>query len=263
MSGVSGTKEWSSSSENFQVGCEHGCLYCYARASMLRFGRIRDATDWGTPVLNQKKLRRKAFGFREGVVMIPTTHDLTPRNIDVAIPYICKLLKAGNKLLIVSKPHFDCVIKMGVAFEEYKNQILFRFTIGSTNDTVLKFFEPGAPSFQERFEALKWAHSHEFATSVSSEPYFDATIIDLVPMLAPYITDAHWLGLLRKPELRIDTRKWGPKEWAMLESVKSVQDSESVHMLYNTFKDNDKVKWKDSIKKVIGLPAPEEAGLDI
>ena len=33
--------------------------------------------------------------------------------------------------------------------------------------------------------------------------------------------------------------------------------------LYNRLCTNSKVKWKDSIKKVVGIVAPEVAGLDI
>lgn len=230
---------------------------------MLRFGKLRDARDWETPVLNEKKLRRKSFGKREGIVMIPTTHDLTPRNIDVAIPYIHKLLKAGNHLLIVSKPHLDCIRRICEELAEYKGKILFRFTVGSMDNVVLKFWEPGAPDFQERFECLRHAYNAGFKTSVSSEPYLDATIIDLVQKLAPLITDAHWIGLLNKPEHRIDTSKWGAKEWAMLDKVKAVQDRESIFLLYNAFKNNGKVKFKESIKKVVGLPVSTEAGLDV
>ena len=33
--------------------------------------------------------------------------------------------------------------------------------------------------------------------------------------------------------------------------------------LYDTFKSNPKIKWKDSIKKIIGIERPCEKGLDI
>ena len=33
--------------------------------------------------------------------------------------------------------------------------------------------------------------------------------------------------------------------------------------LYQHFKDNPQIKWKDSLKKVLGLDRPSEMGLDI
>jgi len=33
--------------------------------------------------------------------------------------------------------------------------------------------------------------------------------------------------------------------------------------LYGLYMNNPKIKWKDSIKKIVGIEEPEEAGLDI
>jgi hypothetical protein len=38
---------------------------------------------------------------------------------------------------------------------------------------------------------------------------------------------------------------------------------ERVMELYGLYKDNPKIKWKESMKKRIGLEVPTEAGLDI
>ncbi|HUW10823.1 MAG TPA: hypothetical protein VM537_13910, partial [Anaerolineae bacterium] len=48
-----GTKEWSDSSANVSVGCSNNCLYCYAKAMMVRIGRKTPST-W--PVEELKKL---------------------------------------------------------------------------------------------------------------------------------------------------------------------------------------------------------------
>ena len=41
-----GTREWSEHSVNCRQGCTNGCLYCYARAQALRFGRITSGDAW-------------------------------------------------------------------------------------------------------------------------------------------------------------------------------------------------------------------------
>ena len=34
-----GTGEWAAGNVNIQNGCEHNCLYCYAKAMAIRFRR--------------------------------------------------------------------------------------------------------------------------------------------------------------------------------------------------------------------------------
>ena len=72
-----GTKEWSEYSYNISQGCAHGCLYCYARQMALQNGRIRTAADWQLEILNHRKVSQSYRRF-DGVVMFPTSHDITP-----------------------------------------------------------------------------------------------------------------------------------------------------------------------------------------
>jgi DNA repair photolyase len=34
-----GTREWASTNVNFITGCSNNCLYCYARAMAIKFGK--------------------------------------------------------------------------------------------------------------------------------------------------------------------------------------------------------------------------------
>jgi hypothetical protein len=43
--------------------------------------------------------------------MFPSSHDISPKNADLAIGFLEKMLKAGNDVLVVSKPHLDVVEK--------------------------------------------------------------------------------------------------------------------------------------------------------
>jgi uncharacterized Fe-S cluster-containing radical SAM superfamily protein len=263
---VSGTKEWSSHSENIQLGCEHGCLYCYAREMMMRYKRVKTAKDWETPIQTPtsiKKLGRTSYKKREGVIMFPTTHDITPRNIEDVVRYLRMMLESGNHVLIVSKPHLDCIKRLCSEFEGYKNQILFRFTIGSTDDKALKFWEPNAPGLIERLESLKHAFDNGFKTSVSAEPFLDNTLIDLVPKLLPFITDSLWIGKMNKLKLRVNTTGWSETELGFIVRVREAQSDEAIKAIYKRFCNEPRVRWKDACKKVLGLPLAEEAGLDI
>ncbi len=100
---VSGTKEWASTGVNVMTGCKHECLYCYASASAFRFERVKPG-EWGSGVVNEKALTKK-FGRRKGTIMFPTAHDITPDNFDHCLIVLSNMLKSGNNVLVVSKPH--------------------------------------------------------------------------------------------------------------------------------------------------------------
>ena len=165
----------------------------------------------------------------------------------------------------MSKPHLECIKRICDEFSDedeskfydYKDKIVFRFTIGSLNDDVLKFWEPGAPGYEERKESLKYAFDKGFQTSVSCEPILDEDIFLMVRKLLPYITDTIWLGKMNFIKPRVDTSEWEPDDWDYLSKVQNVIEDKFILELYEEFKDNPKVKWKESVKKVIGLPDEE------
>jgi len=176
MSNKFGTREWAEVNKNILLGCENSCLYCYSRYNAVkRFKTVKSVDDWKTPEIIDKKLEEKPR-FYKGRIMFPTQHDILPKYLDKTIIYLRKLLDVGNEILIVSKPHIECVKAMCNEFEKYKKQIVFRFTIGSPNNDVLKFWEPGAPDYDERLTSLKYAFTKGYTTSVSCEPILDNDI---------------------------------------------------------------------------------------
>tara|TARA_Y100000310_G_scaffold94631_1_gene92388 strand:- start:2987 stop:3793 length:807 start_codon:yes stop_codon:yes gene_type:complete len=263
---VSGTREWAASSVNVMLGCEHDCRYCYARSSAARFGR-KGPEDWPNEIV-QPNLLAKGFGKRDGTVMFPTTHDLTPDNLEHTGAILARLLEAGNDVLVVSKPHASVIQNLCERFTEYKDQILFRFTIGSDDDTTLQLWEPGAPSFKDRLLALKHAKRMGFKTSVSMEPMLESdeeAIVTLVDELQAYVTDAIWIGKMNRAVERLRRNGFGDDE-ALMAAAKALvvgQADEHILSLYERLKDNPVVRWKESIKKVVGLEIPTEAGLDV
>jgi DNA repair photolyase len=162
-------------------------------------------------------------------------------------------LAKGNEILIVSKPHLECIQAICEKLADYKDRIVFRFTIGSMYDEYLGFWEPGAPDYEERKASLKFAYEAGFTTSVSCEPYLDPQIDMLVDELLPFINDVIWIGKMNKKESRIDFDEWTEDDYKYLDVVDNCQTDSFVQMLYERFKDEPKVKWKDSIKQVMGL----------
>lgn len=259
--GVSGTKEWVAINFNIYKGCEHDCRYCYARWNALRFKRITNAEYWHVPVLNMAALKRP-WRLKKGTVMFPSTHDITPSTLDSCLIALKNVLKPGNRVLIVSKPHLECIQTICEELVEYRDNILFRFTIGSLLNDMLKFWEPGAPCFEERLMCLRVAYGQGFDTSVSCEPYLDASITEGIRLVTPYVTDTIWIGKMNKIEQRVDMRGWRDLEFGFLKSVERAQTDLAVARLADALKDNPKIKWKESCKKVLGIPLATKAGQD-
>lgn len=259
---VFGTYEWAASNANFIAGCSHNCKYCYSREMAIRFKR-KSSENWKIEEINTALFTKK-FKKVDGTIMFPSSHDISPDNIGYSVQFIHKLLEPGNNLLIVTKPHLSVIRSICDAFKNYRANILFRFTIGSIATSTLKFWEPNAPSFEERLESLKYAFNRGFKTSVSCEPILDQTTIELVKTLEPYVTDSIWIGkmnfLLRRLKMNgINDQK----SLARAQQLIEFQNDTNISQLYHALKGNLKVKWKDSIKKVVKLELASEKGLDI
>lgn len=252
---VVGTYEWAKKTLNFQIGCENGCLYCYAREMAARYGR-KNGIDWTNVRIRENALKKNFPDFKE-VVMFPSSHDITPNNIEQTIQFLGKMLVAGNKVLIVSKPNYECIKRICKEFDQYKDQILFRFSIGSTSDEVLKFWEPNAPSFNERLKSLKLAHKLGFQTSISCEPMLDNHIEKVITNVEPFVTETIWLG---KANRLLGKTGRGRLEFNGVlnnetqhkaEELNEWQNDKNILALYKQFKDNPKIRWKESIKDVL------------
>jgi len=249
-----GTKEWAESNVNIQLGCEHGCRYCYARYNAVKFRKWCTAEQWLDPVIVQSKVTR-SFLKRLGVVMFPSTHDITLRNLSESIYVLQNMLAAGNEVLVVSKPHFKCIREICETFKKYRKRLMFRFTIGSMNEEILDFWEPNASNFRERIQCLRFANDSGYQTSVSCEPFLDyalGQIIELYEEVKPYITDSFWIGKLRHFNRRVEMAGITPEEERVfVDPLKAAQSDETVWLIYDHLRNERLVKWKDSIREVI------------
>jgi DNA repair photolyase len=259
---VFGTWEWADAEADCLMGCPHDCRYCYAKVSAIR-SRKRSASDW--QVAEAVELRMRGSSSSPKIVMFPTQHDITPEHLPACIDAIRQLLDMGSveQVLIVSKPHLECIEAICSEFAAHKNRILFRFTIGSADDAVLSFWEPNAPSFKERLDCLKYAHEGGFRTSVSCEPMLDGDIDAVVSQVESLVSDAIWVGRGNLMRQRVGANC--PKDEEALNRARqlvTLHDSQFIWDLYHDLEDNPKVKWKESIKKVVGLPIAVEAGTD-
>ena len=241
-----GTKEWAEHVCNIQIGCSNSCLYCYAAQNASRF-KVRPRENWKYEELTAKA-NMSSYPKKKGVVMFPSSHDITSFNLNAYIRVAKIILEAGNQLLIVTKPDITCSQHLITELSEWKEQILFRFTIGTMGEGISAFWEPGAPRPGERLESLRMAWAAGFATSVSAEPLLGGinTAITIITSVDKYVTDTIWIGKLNKARLRV------PSEFHdHVEKIEAMQTDDLIIKIHSCFKDNPKIRWKDSIKEVI------------
>ena len=265
---VDGFGEWITESINICTGCPNDCKYCFSKSNAYRFKRVKKG-QWENENIREHHVNKK-YKLYDGRVGFPTTHDITPTNIDSYLIVLKKLLDFGNEVLIVSKPNLECIKRICDESSQHKDQILFRFSIGAMDDKILRFWDNNAPLYKERKNSLKYAFENGYQTSVSMEPLLDSSnVIEVATDLVKYVTDFIWIGKMNytghvKNLTEVDD------EQSLLDQVniiKNGQTDEKILEIYNNFKEKSellkKIKWKKSFKKVLGIQGTTEPGLDI
>ncbi len=251
-----GFQEWIKHSVNISTGCPNDCKYCFAKAAAYRRKQVEKG-QWGNEKPPNKDVKKKQKRY-DGVVGFPTSHDITPSNVEEYIKVLEKLLSFGNEVLIVSKPNFECIKKICKVGSKYKDKILFRFSIGAMDSEILSFWETNAPPYAKRKESLKYTFDKGFKTSVSMEPLLDsANVVSAVSDIVNYITDSIWIGKMNYTEGLWDEALKNDDENLLkhLEAIESGQTDDKVKSVYAEFQEHpkllEKIKWKDSYKEVL------------
>ena len=245
-----GTKEWAKTNVNCVSGCNNDCCYCYSKSMAIRFKRKTPDT-WKNEEVDTNKVE-KDYRKRDGVVMFPSSHDISPNTVDACLVVLKKLLKAKNDVLVVTKPHLEVIKALCADLVEYQQQIVFRFTIGSSESDVLRFWEPGAPSYEERVASVMYASLKGFKTSLSIEPCLDLRPDYVIDRVGQYITNDVWIGLPNMLYERLSIN--GANDAETLRKAKEIKKGQSrewMRSLVEKYSDNPAIMWKDSIKKEI------------
>lgn len=246
-----GTKISVEKNEHLFSGCAHDCKYCYAKATAIQHKK-NTTDDWKNEVVKNRSLFKKKCQKIESTIMFPSTHDITPKNLVQNLICLHNYVYVGNKILIVSKPHMECIESICHVFSSTKDSIRFRFTIGSADSDTLQYWEPNAPDFNERLESLKYAFNAGYATSVSCEPMLDDKVDQVIYKVFPYVTETI---LLEKPNRlieRLSMNGFKNDQSVMNQAHKlmGLFSDEYILNLYERYQANPKIMWKDSIKKV-------------
>ena len=245
-----GFRDWTAPScnVNIQTGCSNDCIYCYAKGQSYR-RKQKELGTWADQIIRKDDVD-KSRGLYHGLVGFPSTHDITDKNIEDFLVVLGKLLRAGNEVLIVSKPQPPCIEEICSACRFFKDKILFRFTIGAIDDKILGFWEPNAPSYADRKKALEFAHDKGFRTSVSIEPMLDSNHIqDLVKDLSPFVSEDIWIGVMNH---LTEIGERGDEDLkARLKEIEAESTPEKLLEIYRLFENNPKIKWKSDTKTKI------------
>ncbi|MFH0784887.1 MAG: radical SAM protein [Pseudomonadota bacterium] len=258
---VRGTREWAVAEINCSHGCPHGCKYCYARYDMVQRRRLLSQEEWslGKTVVEDVLRRHPLYS---GQVMFPTAHDIVPANLAACMTVLGNLLSAGNKVLVVSKPHLECIRALCAKFVDMRDRLLFRFTITARNPEILATWEPWAPGYEERKSCLEFAFREGFATSVSVEPMLDTKdVVAMVYELLPFVSHSIWLGKMNKIKERVVIDSAAIR--LAVEMLENGQEDIEILKIYQKLSGIPQVRWKDSVKQVVGLAPAEKPGLDI
>lgn len=247
-----GTGEWSDASRNCTIGCSHDCAYCYSRTNAIKRGIVSNRAEWSVEKPDSQELQKRHTKL-DGLVMFPTRHDTTPANLQYVLPYLTRILEAGNHVLFVSKAHMSSMQEICRTLDYYRDQLLIRVTIGSMHPQLCKFWERNAPSPQERLEALQFAQDMGFETSVSMEPMLHGVedAISTFRAVNPHVTETVWIGPMNDIDSRVDTSNQNFAQ--AVADLKRLQSRSELMRLYEALKDEPQVRWKEAIKKIVGL----------
>jgi len=185
-----------------------------------------------------------------GRIMFPSTHDIIEASPfkEACFTALENILYSQNTVLITTKPRLEVIREIDEKFSNFKNQIQFRFTITSSCDELLHFWEPNASLFRERITCLEFAFYRGFKTSVSIEPFLDYDPIPLIKSVAPLTTESVWLGRMNY----IACHNLSEQEAPYYKQVRRNYETKHLLEICNSLRDFPKIRFKDSIRNQIG-----------
>ena len=214
---------------NPYVGCQHNCVYCYAKF-MKRFTGHRER--WGefvdvkinAPELLAHEVRRKKVG-RVWISGVCDPYQPLEKEYMITKRCLAILIENGWPFTVQTK---SSLVLRDIEILKRANNTEVGFTITTADERIRRIFEPGAPPSRKRIAALAELHSEGIKTFV---------------MAAPILPGAEgWVGALKGnveyvilDRLNYHYADWAYKrygmQWAMEDSFFS-QKGEEVRMAF-------------------------------
>ncbi len=178
---VDGGWFWSRYSASPYIGCSHGCSYCFVRAEEYGTG-YGDGSDSFSgrikAVMNAPELLEKELKSKKRDVIIIGDYQPAEKKLRLSRKMLKVCRDSGFPVMVITKSplvtrDIDVIKDIGEA-----SWACVVFSIGSRrSEGYIDYFEPGSPSIESRFDAMK---------TVSDTGIYTGTA--LIPVL-PFITD--------------------------------------------------------------------------
>jgi DNA repair photolyase len=177
---------------NPYTGCQHNCVYCYARLFMRRYTGHKE--EWGkfvdAKVNAPEVLKKQLIRARRGTVWVSSVCDpyqplekkynLTRRCLEQLIPY---------QFPVNIQTKSGLVLKDLDIFRQFE-KIEVGLTIATDDEKIAKLFEPMASPIRGRLDALEMLHSKGIRTFVFIGPLLPGNpenLIERIDGIANYV----------------------------------------------------------------------------
>jgi len=85
------------------------------------------------------------------------------------------------------------------------------------------------------------------------EPCLDwINVIENFNIMEKYVTHSIWIGTMNFIDQRVEVKT--EKDKQMIENIKKSMNQENFQKTFENLKNNPKVKWKETLKKILNLP---------
>ncbi len=170
---------------NHVQGCQHGCRYpCYAFMMAQSYGRVSTYSDWCQPklVVNaaellEKELSRIKVKPDSVSLCLSTDPFMTgyPEVTDMTLKLMSIVNSYGIRCSILTKGKLPADLADKKRFPVNN---LLGISLISLNEEFRNRWEPGAATYAERINALKYIHDSGLETLAHIEPYPTPNLIE-------------------------------------------------------------------------------------
>jgi len=174
---------------NPYIGCQHSCIYCYARFMKRFTGHEEPWGDFVDVKINAPDLIKKK-DYRNRYITFGSVTDCY-QPLEVKYQLTRKILEK----LIPMQPHIDILTKSDLVtrdidlIKQFKDSMV-AISFSSTDDKMRKILEPVSAPVDKKIAALKKLHENKIHTVVFISP------------LLPEITD--WKNIINKTKGFVD-----------------------------------------------------------
>ena len=190
---------------NPYVGCEHACLYCYAKFVC----KWKNYGSWGSWVEVKENAAELVKGkYVNGTVYMASVSDAY-QPIEKELELTRKILENMDKkisLAILTKS--DLVVRDVDIFKKFKS-IEVGLTINGFDENVRKVLEPRASDHDKRVNALHELHENRIKNYAFISPFIPE-LVDLEALIKETrdFVDEYWVEFLNLRAAGEEFRKW-------------------------------------------------------